>query len=163
MGCIYEHRSRRPVCLVSFLRKFSRGPCLVVDAKALYKGVTSLSSFAGCCRWSYKVEKGHSYLNPINFRCLPSFPLILSFVAKMLEKQPITLEDLDVIREGYSIPSSIVLSASAVHETSRDHCPGHLYLNECMLGARVRIPFDFRVAEALCAFNVSPARIVPHS
>ncbi|KAL6000253.1 hypothetical protein ACLOJK_023948 [Asimina triloba] len=83
--------------------------------------------------------------------------------AKTLEKQLITLEDLSVIREGYDIPSNVILSASASHETSRDHRPGQLCFNECMLGARVQVPFNFGLAEGLLAFNVSPARIVPHS
>ncbi|KAL5986696.1 hypothetical protein ACLOJK_015029 [Asimina triloba] len=59
------------------------------------------------------------------------------------------IEDLDVIRESYGIPSSIILSALVLHETSNNHCPGHLCLNKCMLRAGVRIPFDFGVAEAL--------------
>ncbi|KAL5994249.1 hypothetical protein ACLOJK_035121, partial [Asimina triloba] len=100
---------------------------------------------------------------PSSFCCLPSFLLILSFTAKILEKQLITSEDLDMIREGYGILSSIVLSAPAPYETSRDHHPGHLLLNECMLGAEVWIFFDFEVDEALWAFNVSLARVVPHS
>ncbi|KAL5980158.1 hypothetical protein ACLOJK_036625 [Asimina triloba] len=72
-------------------------------------------------------------------------------------------KDLNVIREGYSIPSNIILSAPAAHETPRDNRPGHLCLNEHMLGLKVRNPFDFGVAEALWAFNVPPACIVPHS
>ncbi|KAL6008909.1 hypothetical protein ACLOJK_022135, partial [Asimina triloba] len=71
--------------------------------------------------------------------------------------------DLNVIREGYSIPSSIVLSAPAAHKTPRDNRPGYLCLNEYILGAGVRIPFAFGVAEALWAFNVPPACILPHS
>ncbi|KAL6002637.1 hypothetical protein ACLOJK_022856 [Asimina triloba] len=78
-------------------------------------------------------------------------------------KRLITPKDLNVIREGYSIPSSIVLSASAAHETPRDNRSGYLCLNEYMLGAGVRIPFDFGVAEAFWAFNVPPACVVPHS
>ncbi|KAL6002359.1 hypothetical protein ACLOJK_034290, partial [Asimina triloba] len=84
----------------------------------------------------------------------PKFGRVLSLVykserAKMLEKQLITSKDLGMIWVGYGIPASIVLSAPAPHETSRDHRPWLLCLNEYMLGARVRIPFDFEVAEAL--------------
>ncbi|KAL5975420.1 hypothetical protein ACLOJK_019742 [Asimina triloba] len=69
--------------------------------------------------------------------------------AEILGKKLITSEDLDVIRKGYYIPASIILSAPAPHETSQDHRPGHLCLNEYMLGARVRIPFNFGVAKEL--------------
>ncbi|KAL6004117.1 hypothetical protein ACLOJK_004664 [Asimina triloba] len=118
---------------------------------------------------------GGSYLklrlfgnSPLIIVVAPKFgrelPLIYKWErAKMLEKQLIMSEDFDVIREGYGIPANIVLSALAPHETSRDYRPGHLYLNEYLLGAGVRIPFDFGVAEALWAFNVSPAHVVPHS
>ncbi|KAL5985085.1 hypothetical protein ACLOJK_036321 [Asimina triloba] len=81
----------------------------------------------------------------------------------MLRKELITLEDLNVIWEDYSVPSSIVLSAPTTHETPRDNRPGLLCLNEHMLGAGVRIPFDFGVAEAFWAFNVPPTCIIPHS
>ncbi|KAL5997373.1 hypothetical protein ACLOJK_008303 [Asimina triloba] len=80
---------------------------------------------------------------------------------RMSGKQLMTLEDLNAIWEGYSFPSSIVLSAPTAHETPRDNRLGHLCPNEHMLGAGVRIPFDFGVAEALWAFNVPPACIVP--
>ncbi|KAL5999173.1 hypothetical protein ACLOJK_040623, partial [Asimina triloba] len=83
--------------------------------------------------------------------------------ARMLGKQLMNLEDLNVIREGYSLPSSIVLSAPAAHETPRDNRLGHLCLNEHMLGTEVRIPFNFGVAEVLWAFNVPPGYIVPNS
>ncbi|KAL6004123.1 hypothetical protein ACLOJK_004670 [Asimina triloba] len=64
---------------------------------------------------------------------------------EMAEEQPITPEDLNTIREGYNIPISIVLSAPApaLHETSQDYHPGHLCLNEHMLRAGVRVPFEF--------------------
>ncbi|KAL6013641.1 hypothetical protein ACLOJK_004139 [Asimina triloba] len=68
---------------------------------------------------------------------------------KMSGKELITPEDLNVIREGYDILSNIVLSAPAAHETPQDNRPGYLCLNEYMLGAG--------------AFNVPPARVVPHS
>ncbi|KAL6000280.1 hypothetical protein ACLOJK_023975 [Asimina triloba] len=72
-------------------------------------------------------------------------------------------EDLNVIQESFSIPSNIVLSAPTAHETPRDNHPGYLCQNEYMLGVGVRIPFDFGVAEALWAFNVPLACVVPHS
>ncbi|KAL5980856.1 hypothetical protein ACLOJK_028776 [Asimina triloba] len=81
----------------------------------------------------------------------------------MSEKQLITPKDLNVIRESYSISSSIVLSVPAAHETPRDNRPWYLYPNEYMLGAGVRIPFDFRIAEALWAFNVPSTCVIPHS
>ncbi|KAL6002490.1 hypothetical protein ACLOJK_034423 [Asimina triloba] len=78
-------------------------------------------------------------------------------------KQLITLEDLNVIREGYSILSNIVLSVPVAHETTWDNRPRYLCLNEYMLGVGVRIPFEFGVVEALWAFNVPPACIVSYS
>ncbi|KAL6013661.1 hypothetical protein ACLOJK_004159 [Asimina triloba] len=54
----------------------------------------------------------------------------------MVEEQFVTFEDLDVIRDNYIIPSSIVLLPPTSHETFRDYCPGHLCLNEYMLRAR---------------------------
>ncbi|KAL5986595.1 hypothetical protein ACLOJK_014928 [Asimina triloba] len=71
------------------------------------------------------------------------------------QRQLITSEDLVAIRDSYSIPSNIVLSPSDSHETSRDYRPKHICLNESMLRAGVRIPFEFRVIEALLAFHVS--------
>ncbi|KAL6002028.1 hypothetical protein ACLOJK_040592 [Asimina triloba] len=106
-----------------------------------------------CNREAYKAEEDRSYPNPVS---------AFLFLSPSLSEL-ITSEDLNVIREGYNIPSSIVLSAPAAHKTPRDNHPGHLYLNEYMLGAGVRIPFDFGVAEGLWAFNVPPARVTPHS
>ncbi|KAL6000893.1 hypothetical protein ACLOJK_006620 [Asimina triloba] len=77
--------------------------------------------------------------------------------------QLITSEDLVVIRDSYSIPSSIILSLLGPHETSRDYRPRHICLNESMLRAGVWIPFEFRVAEALLAFHVSLGYVTPHS
>ncbi|KAL6002419.1 hypothetical protein ACLOJK_034351 [Asimina triloba] len=81
----------------------------------------------------------------------------------MAEEQLIMPEDLDAIREGYGIPASIALSAPALQETSRDHRLRYLCSNEHILRVGVRIPFEFGVAEALWAFHVSPAHVVPHS
>ncbi|KAL6000748.1 hypothetical protein ACLOJK_006474 [Asimina triloba] len=78
-------------------------------------------------------------------------------------EQFVTSDDLDVIRDSYNIPNSIIMSLPALHETSRDYHLGHLCLNEYMLGVGVRVPFEFGVVEALLAFHVSPARVTPHS
>ncbi|KAL6000558.1 hypothetical protein ACLOJK_024257 [Asimina triloba] len=132
MGHIYERATQGGSCLVT------------TPARGRGRGVGPSPSsvpYGSSPHFSYR-KRGGSYLKR----------------AKMLEKQLTTFKDLDVIREGYDIPASILLSAPAPHETSRDHRPGHLCLNEYMLGAGVQIPFDFREAKALWAFNVSLAR-----
>ncbi|KAL6000543.1 hypothetical protein ACLOJK_024242 [Asimina triloba] len=71
-------------------------------------------------------------------------------LARMSGKQLITLEDLDVIREGYSIPSNIVLSVPAAHETPRDNHPRHFCMNEYMLGAGAYIvPHSWKVIRTM--------------
>ncbi|KAL6000470.1 hypothetical protein ACLOJK_024169 [Asimina triloba] len=81
----------------------------------------------------------------------------------MVERQFITFEDLIAIRDSYGIPSSIVLLPSNPYETTRDYRFGHICLNESMLRAEIWIPFEFVVAEALLAFHVSSAHVIPHS
>ncbi|KAL5986487.1 hypothetical protein ACLOJK_014820 [Asimina triloba] len=98
-----------------------------------------------------------------SIKALPFFSLSLSVGVRMSGKKLITPEDLTVIREGYNIPSSIVLLVIATHETPRDNHPVYVCLSEYMLGARVQIPFDFEVAEVLWAFNVPLACVISHS
>ncbi|KAL5998209.1 hypothetical protein ACLOJK_009147 [Asimina triloba] len=88
-------------------------------------------------------KRGSSYLKWLLVRNSASIIMEpnLSSIVEMAEEQPIMPKDLDVIREGYSIPDSIVLSAPALHETPRDYCPGHLFLNEHMLRAGVQRRF----------------------
>ncbi|KAL6002773.1 hypothetical protein ACLOJK_022993 [Asimina triloba] len=112
-------------------------------------------------------QRGNAYLrrrlfenSPLHYRCDYG---VRSGTVRMSGKQLITPEDLNVIREGNSIPSNIVLSAPAAHETPQDNHLEYLCLNEYMLWAGVQIPFDYGVAEALWAFNVPPARIAPYS
>ncbi|KAL5993867.1 hypothetical protein ACLOJK_038224 [Asimina triloba] len=125
------------------------------------------------------VYRGGAYLRRCLFENSPFFgnPLFIIYVItgcdhgvykvrkdhRMLEKPLITLKDLNVIQEGYNISSNIVLFAPVAHETPWDNCPEYLYLNEYMLAVRVRILFDFGVAEALQAFNISPACVVSYS
>ncbi|KAL5992819.1 hypothetical protein ACLOJK_013738 [Asimina triloba] len=106
-------------------------------------------------------KRGGSYLkrclfgnSPFIIVMAPKFGSVLLLVYKseqteMLEEQLIIPKDLDVIWEGYGIPVNIILSAPTLHETSLDHRPEHLCLNEYMLRVGVQIPFEFRVAEAL--------------
>ncbi|KAL6003030.1 hypothetical protein ACLOJK_023252 [Asimina triloba] len=83
----------------------------------------------------------------ISIQSLPFFSSHLFVAIRMSGKKLITPEDLNMIRDGYNIPSSIVLSAPAAHETPWDNHPGYLCLNKYMIGAGVQIPFDFGVAK----------------
>ncbi|KAL6003782.1 hypothetical protein ACLOJK_004328 [Asimina triloba] len=137
------------------------------EAHALVETFSEGATCRSCSDALIGVDDGPSLIDADNDSCLrqgsrdeeeplvphsslcPPFPLTLSVV------------DLNVIREGYVIPSIIVISAPAAHKTPRDNRPGHLCLNEYMLGAEVRN--DGGIAETLWAFNVPPARVVPHS
>ncbi|KAL5977730.1 hypothetical protein ACLOJK_039258 [Asimina triloba] len=98
-------------------------------------------------------KRGDSYLKQCLFGNSPFIIVMVPKFAvcypKMSEERLITPENFDVIREGYGIPTSIILLAPALCETSQDHYPRHLYLKEHMLRAGVWIPFEIGVAKAL--------------
>ncbi|KAL5980646.1 hypothetical protein ACLOJK_028554 [Asimina triloba] len=81
-------------------------------------------------------------------------------VHPMAEKQFVSSEDLVVVKNCYSIPSSIIPSAPELHETPRDYCPRHICLHESMLKAGIRVPSEFGVAEALLVFHVAASYVV---
>ncbi|KAL5973113.1 hypothetical protein ACLOJK_037139, partial [Asimina triloba] len=115
----------------------------------------------------YKLEESssilHPYSNPVAFSASFADRPFFLVSLEMAKEQLVTSEDLDVIRDNYNIPSNIILLPPASHETSQEYHPRHLCLNEYMLRAGVRVPFEFRVAKALLAFHISPTRVTPHS
>ncbi|KAL5979364.1 hypothetical protein ACLOJK_019262 [Asimina triloba] len=148
VGCIYERAARGGSCARSYLDA-------LVDAN---DDPWSIDADNDPCS---RRGSGGQFLPPSTISYGPT----LHFLRPQRGGEYLRwrLFDPNVIREGYNISSSIILSAHAAHETPRDNGPGYLCLNECMLGARVRIPFDFEVAEALRAFNIPPACVIPHS